>query len=111
MEVNKPRTSSQNNAMHKYFEQVAAALNDAGISRYEYIELLKTKGIELTWTKENVKKEMWTVIQSAMYEKDKTRELEKIEVDSVYENMNRFLARYGIHVPFPSEESMMEEQR
>ena len=101
------RTPSQNNALHKYFELVAEALNDAGISRMEYAELVKSRGIELSWSKENVKEDMWKLIQYAKLKKESTTELDKLEVDDIQREMHNFLAsKFGIDVPFPSEESL-----
>ena len=108
----KQRTNQQNKAMHKYFEQVAEALNEAGISRVEYAELVKSRGIELSWSKENVKEDMWKLIQNALLKKASTKELAKIEVDSIYDEMNNFLgSKFGVHVEFPSEESLSEKCR
>lgn len=107
--MDKPITRPQQNAIHKYFELVAEALNEAGISRYEYAELVKSRGIELPWTKENVKEDMWKLIQYAKLKKERTRDLNKLEVDDIQREMHNFLAtRFGINVDFPSEESLYQ---
>jgi hypothetical protein len=91
---------------------VAEALNEAGISRYEYAELVKSRGAELSWTKENVKEDMWKLIQYAKLKKASTTELSKLEVDDIQMEMHNFLAsKFGINVDFPSEESQFQGQR
>lgn len=97
----KPRTDQQNKAMHKYFELVADALNDAG---YPIQRVLKehTK-VEIDWTKDSVKEILWRTVQKRLLGKSSTTELSKqADIDKVYETVNRFLAQMGIHVPFPS---------
>ena len=94
------RTLQQNSALHLYFELVAEALNDAGYDVKRAVE------IDISWTKESVKELLWKHIQKTMYGKLSTTELNKVqEIDRIYDNLNRFLAKLGIeNVPFPSNE-------
>jgi hypothetical protein len=95
-----PRTDQQNKALHLYFEHVAAALNDAGLN---IEQVLKNFSMELDWTKESVKEILWRTAQKRLLGKQSTTELSKQEdITSVYEVVNRFLAKVGIHVPFPT---------
>lgn len=105
-EIEMKRTDSQRNSIELYCRKVSEQLNNDGIDMYEYIEILKQKGIKLRWTQELVKDKMWRVIQKSQVGKKSTTELTTAEVNQVYEPMARFLAeRFHINVEFPSEET------
>jgi len=91
------RTNQQSRALHLYFQQVAEALNDAGLEIKEVIP-----EADVPWTKETVKENIWRIIQWTMLLKKSTKELTKEEVGEVYNVVNRYLAQHGIHIPFPS---------
>ena len=98
----KKRTDQQNRAIHKYFELVATALNDAG---YPIRKTLQSYKAEIDWSKDTVKEIIWRPAQLAITGKSSTTELNKQEdVSKVYETCNRFLAQLGVHVPFPTHE-------
>ena len=100
--MSEPRTDQQNKAMHLYFQQVANALNDAGLTMEQTLQNLT---MEIEWTKESVKEILWRTAQRRLLGKQSTRELNKQEdITRIYEVVNRFLAKMGIHVPFPSYE-------
>ena len=96
------RTKLQNNAVHQYFENVATALNDAGLEIHmEYLG----KAIEVPWTKESVKERLWLPIMETMTGKSHTADLERNQVSPIYDVLARFLAeKQGISVPFPQED-------
>lgn len=104
MKPEKPRTLKQNNSLHKYFELLAIELNDAG---YDMKAVLKPE-VDIPWEKETIKKYLWKPIQKAFKLKESTTELTTAEINQVYEVLNRHLGdKFGIHVPFPSEEQEM----
>lgn len=96
------RTLKQNNSLHKWCEEVAEELNNRGVTMRALIERL-----EIDHSKESVKM-FWRAIAKAKFGKKSTTELETNEVDKVYEEMNRLLAEFEIHIPFPSEENRSE---
>ena len=107
------RTLNQNKALHKYFELVAVALNDAG---YPIKEVLENFTMDCEWTKSSVKELLWKTAQRRMFDKESTRDLDKSkEIDEIYEVMNRFLGeKLKIEsIKFPSndldEELKLEE--
>lgn len=70
--------------------------------------------VEIPWTETAVKEGIWKPIQMALYNKVSTTELTTAEVNQVYEAVEDALASRlspWEPVPFPSEESMSEEQR
>ena len=97
------RTLSQNAALHKYFELLANALNDAG---YDVGTTIK---VPVDFTKDTVKEYMAKPIMTALHpDKESTTELTTVEVNEIYEHLNRLTAeKFGIGIPFPS----YEEQR
>lgn len=104
------RTDQQNRALHLYCDHVADALNDGG---FDKVAVLSQKAIPVLWTGEAVKEELFKSVMRAMcYDengepKESTTQLDKMEVDAVYRVLDRWLAeKFGVSVPFPSEETM-----
>ena len=99
------RTIAQNASLHLYCNQVADALNDAGLDMKKVIKA------DVSWSMFSVKEYMWKSLQKAILGKESTTLLKKDEIDTIYHQMNRLLAeKFGIHVPFPSVESMIFKQ-
>lgn len=99
--VSTKRTTQQNNALHKYLRLVAAALRDAGIDARKFFK----PSVEIPVTMEMLKEDAWHPIQLAVVGKESTADLERSEINKVYEVFDRHLAqRHGVHVPFPSRE-------
>ena len=100
----KSRTSTQNKALHKYFELLADELNSAGLDMKKTLK----QTVDIPWSKETVKDYLWRPIQNAQLEKESTTELTTDEINKVYEVLNRHLGeKLQIHVPFPSSEIEM----
>jgi sulfatase maturation enzyme AslB (radical SAM superfamily) len=99
----KKRTTTQNAAMHKYFQLMAQALNDAGYSYSDFIELVEKKGNQVEWTESNFKETGWRIVQKAMFNKESTSDLDTHEVTKVYEVINsRFAELAGVSMVFPN---------
>ncbi len=103
------RTNPQNKALHKYFESLAEALNEAGLD----MRLVLKESVQINWTKDNVKNYLWRPLQKALLKKKSTTELDKAkDIDLVYDHLNRHLGgKYGITVLFPSDEEMFLDDR
>lgn len=98
----KPRTPTQNKALHKFFELLADSLNDAGWN----VQKTLRHDVEIPWNPTLVKELIWRPVQEAMTEKHSTTELDRMEPSQIYEVLNLHLGeKLGIHVPFPSEET------
>ena len=94
------RTTKQNDAIHAYCREVAKHLAAGG---HDFRNVLK-QGIEIEPSMELVKKYMWVGIQKALFNKDKTRDLNPEEVDRVYEVMSKALVeKYSVNVRFGSQ--------
>ncbi|MBI5573507.1 MAG: hypothetical protein HY919_03005 [Elusimicrobia bacterium] len=68
-------------------------------------KVLKPK-VDIPWTNMNIKNFLWRPIQEVYLNKKSTTKLNSEEIDKVFDILNRHLAKFGIHIPFPS----IEEQ-
>ncbi len=103
------RTPSQQSAIEVYCRELATALNDSG---YEMKAVLAVKQVDVPWTQNTVKEVLWKSIQNAYLDKPSTTALTTGEVSKVYEVLNRHIAsNFGVSVAFPSNESLIDEQR
>ncbi len=94
------RTASQNNSLHLYFSLVSEALNESGLTIEKVIDNFT---MEHEWSPALVKELLWREAQRFATKKESTTQLNKLqEIDKTFEIVNRFLAKLGIHVPFPS---------
>lgn len=93
------RTIQQNKAMHKFFELLSEALNDAGLDMKKTLR----EDWEIPWTPENVKNHIWRPVQEALLDKESTTELDTTDPGDIYSVINRHMGeKHGIHVPWPS---------
>ncbi len=102
------RTDPQNRALHVYYENLATALNEKGLTCKF---MLGNKEVQLDWTAPLIKEMIWRPIQKALTGKDSTTKLDKTsEIDQVYDHLNRFFSNepFMIHVPFPRDETKNE---
>lgn len=95
----KTRTSAQNRSLHKYCQEVATELNNSGIAQSVFY-----RNIEADYTMENIK-ELWRSFARAKYGKKSTTEFTTQELNAVFEEVNRHIAQFGIHIAFPSAEN------
>ena len=99
----KQRTLNQNSALHLWFQLLAEALNDAG---YDMRKVIREE-IDIPWSKDTIKKHIWKPVQEAQLGKKSTTQLSTKDIDQVYDTVNRAIGqRTGIHVPFPSIDSI-----
>lgn len=107
-QTKKPRrTATQNNALHLYFQQVADTLNEHGLD----IKIILKPGLEISWSPVMVKELLWRPVQKAHLNKQSTTELDSIwDITAVYDLVNRHLSQFGISIPFPSEEELINNE-
>jgi len=104
--VRNVRSAAQNNAMHLWFTMLAEEFNKKGLD----VKATLSETVEHDWSAQLVKELMWKPIQKSMFDKKSTAQLSTDEVTKVYETINRFIGvKFGIHVPFPSIEALMED--
>lgn len=97
------RTSAQNSSIHLWLTQVAEELDKHGHTIQNVVQQIKQA--EIRPTGKNLKEILWRPYQIAALQKDSTTKLNKLEVDKVYEGLNKFLGEhFQIHIPFPVDE-------
>ncbi len=102
------RTKQQNRALHKLFADISAYCVETGLDQKEIVTALK--GYPIPASPQFVK-ETWRAMQIALTGKESTTELERKEIDQVYEVFNKFWSELtGEHFPFPSIESLLLAQ-
>ena len=93
------RTNPQNRALHKYCQLLADELNAAG---HHMRVTVHVKEAEIDWSMQLVKDVIWREIQKAVVKKESTAELTTVEIQQVYETVNRFTSdRFGIGIEWP----------
>lgn len=100
------RTVQQNKALHVLFKLLADTLNENGLDMRKTLK----PTIEIPWSPGAVKEYLWRPVQKAQLNKESTTELTTVEIDEVFDTINRHLGtKFGIHVPFPSIEELILE--
>ena len=101
------RTNQQNKALHVLFALLANTLNENGLDMRKTLK----PGIEIPWSGPSVKEYLWRPIQTAQLNKQSTTELTTVEIDQVFDTINRHIGeKFGLHIPFPSIEDIILKQ-
>jgi len=105
--INKKRTLKQNKSLHLYYQLVAEALNEKGLT---LSTLLENNQFDLIITPEIIKG-IWKSIQKSMYKTISTKDLEKSQqIEKIYDVMNDFLSeKFEIYVEFPNKDNLKKE--
>lgn len=92
------RTVKQNSALHLYFQLLADALNDAGLDMRKVLK----EGVDIPWTKDQVKNHLWRPLQEIIIGVESTREPNRDEYSKVYDTLHRHMAqKFGVSVLWP----------
>ena len=93
------RTASQQRAIEVYCRIIAEQLNNTDKSVQEVCKL------PISWTQDNFKQNIFKPVMIAMFPDIKsTTQLSKIQVNEVYEEVNRLMGSWGVGADFPHEE-------
>lgn len=101
----KQRSLLQNNALHKYFEELATELNNRGLYISQVIK------VDAEWNKDRVKELIWRPTQEKVLQKKSTTELTTAEIDQIFKPIHKALAEMGCDVQFPSREELIHNNR
>ena len=103
------RTGQQNKALHLWLTQLADELNASGQSLGDG----KLIRVPVAFTGDNLKEHVLKPYMNALHpDYDSTTQLSTAELINLCDNLGLIIAeRSGVSVPFPSEESLSEEQR
>ena len=101
------RTKQQNKALHVLFQLLANTLNEAGLDMRKTLK----PDVNIPWSGPSVKEYLWRPIQEAQLDKQSTTQLTTVEIDQVFDTINKHLGeRFSLHVPFPSIEEIILRQ-
>ncbi len=94
------RTDAQNRALHKFLENLAQTLNNAGLD----MKCVLKEDVDIPWTKDSAKEFLWRPIQRAMTGKESTTDMESVDPAEVHEVLMRHLGeKFEIpYVDWPS---------
>lgn len=108
METEEKRTNAQNRALHKLFNDISAYCVETGIDQRQMVSSLHN--LEIPMSPQSIK-EIWRAIQISVTGKESTKDLDKKEIDQVYEVFNKFISEVTHeHFEFPSVEALMMAQ-
>lgn len=96
------RSLSQNRALHMMYKWAADEVNATGLTLRDLIV-----DVDVPVTEKSIK-ELWRAIQLEITGKESTTQLNKSEVDQVFEVFTRNLADKGVNITFPSAEKRSE---
>ncbi len=102
----KIRSNQQNKALHVFKNIMATELNDKGKS---VNKVLMEKEVEIDWNGEMVLELLWRPIQVVITGKKSTTEPTREQYIQIYETINRHMARFGVHVPWPVDKTKNKE--
>ena len=97
-----PRTLTQNNALHLFYNQLSDALNMAGLE----MKVVLKGDTQIWWTPDAVKTYLWKPLQKAMFQKESTTELDKHEeITAIHEQLMHILGERNFleYIPFPND--------
>lgn len=98
------RTNQQNKALHVLFRLLADTLNEHGLDMRKTLK----PDVEIPWAAGGVKEYIWRPIQEAQLGKKSTTQLTTVEIDEVFDTINKHLGeKFNLHVPFPSIEHII----
>lgn len=104
------RSDNQNRAIHLWLTLVADELDKRGHTVQDVVKAIRRA--EIRPNKDVLKEVMWRPYQKAKLGKESTTQLSKLEVDTVYEGLNKWLGeQFELHVPFPSNENKEEWEK
>lgn len=105
----KIRTCLQNKSLHKYFSNLANALNSAGHDQRGIMAHIG-KGAEIPWSSHSIK-DLWKTVQELRNGKDSTTKMTTDEYSREYRIFDNMISRAsgGVSVPLPSRDSQSYE--
>ena len=104
VEPKSTRSLSQNNSIHFYLTQVARTLQEDGHTMQDVVKAIRRA--EIMPTMLALKEVVWKPLQKIITGKESTTKIEKLEVDQVYEAVNKFFSKdpFCVHIPFPNDD-------
>ena len=105
VKTGKQRTNLQNSSMHLYWQWVSDTLQERGLT----FKVFFKDGFEVPWSKEIVGDHIWRPVQMAVCKQQSTTKPLTTDYPIIYDSINLKLSEHGIHVPWPSKDTMKDE--
>lgn len=104
----KPRTQTQNRALHLMFRQLSEQLNESGLDMKKTLK----PDIDIWWNEKMVKEYIWRPLQRIITGKESSTEISTKDIDKIFEVISKnFGEKFGLEIRFPSIETLISEQR
>lgn len=100
LKTGKQRTDKQRKALELYCKFIAEKLNEEGVT----FQMFFKPGIEVPWTQQIVKDNVWRPVQQAMTGDKSTTKPHTDQYPKIYEVVNRKLTEFGFYIPWPCKE-------
>jgi len=109
--TDKPKTDAQRNALHLWFRMVAKTLNDNGVDKRVVIHKLSTRGLDMQWTEDSFKADVYRPIFQSVAAKNSTEEANTQDHDVCVKGLQKWVAEeFGVALPpFPDRFSQGQE--
>lgn len=108
METEEQRTTSQNKALHLLFTHISNHCVQTGIDQRTLVTELEGYSVP---TSPQAIKEIWRTIQISITGKTSTKDLNKKEIDQVYDVFNKFISEVTHeHFTFPNMADLLHAQ-
>ena len=101
-EVKDTRTTRQNSALHLYLDWLSEEFNGLGIT-YNHPIL----DVELPYTMEIVKEQIWKPIQLSLFGTNTTTKLNTEQMNEVIDVISKFLGERGVYLEFPNIDTLI----
>ena len=90
------RTLTQNRSLHLFCRMLADGLNAAGLDMRKVLR----QDVDIPWTTETVKNQLWRPIQKALTDKQSTTEITTVEPTAIHQVLSRHLGeKLGVTCP------------
>lgn len=99
-----PRSPQQNKAFHVYCTEVSTILNEAGVTPKILLD-----DFDIDFNMDMVKR-IFQRIGEIKFGKPQTRDWTSGELQDAWEEFNRQIAKYGLHLPFPTDTADFDEE-
>ena len=97
--VGKTRSSFQQAALEVWCRNIAALFNESGITREIRSPIFKKGGMEVDWTRDAVKNEIWRPVQLALTGHESTTKPTAIDYKQISDTIFIAFAEKGMQLP------------
>jgi hypothetical protein len=103
--IKKPRSLSQNNALHLYYSLISSQLNNAGYVRDVQIG---KEFVKVPYTPEYIK-EFWRTVQMYLFKIKSTTKINTKQINEIIDIFSLHFGEKKIYVEFPNWQSFMNK--